>query len=77
MHLIRVYVALRSPSSRGASDPHCCFLGVRKQITGEQPFRRKQDVTNLRALLRNLNTVTSFLSSILLAPSEMEELDVV
>lgn len=34
-------------------------------------------MTNLCALLRNLNIVTSFLLSILVVPSEMEELDVV
>lgn len=87
VHLIRVCMAPGLPPSRGVSAGpatqaviHTAILwmcGSRSHFSGEQPFRRKQDVTNLCALLRNLNTVTSFLLSILLVPSEMEELDVV
>lgn len=72
VHLIRVCMALRLPLSRGVSAGpatqaviHTALFwmcGSRSHFSREHSFRRKQDVTNLCALLRNLNTVT-FLNS--------------
>lgn len=83
VHLISVCMAPRLPLSRGVSAGPATQAVVhtapfwmcesRSHFSGEQPFRRKQDVTNLCALLRNLQ----ILFSILLVPSEMEEPDVV
>lgn len=72
VHLIRVCMAPRLPLSRGVSAGPATQAVVHTALFwmcesrshfSEQPFRRKQDVTNLCALLRNLNTVTSFLNS--------------